>query len=430
MVEELAHTIERELRLRRLPLGDNCPWLDEVVWPDYNGLSIANVPATVTRALGVDLPGAARPLDSRLVEPGVSAERVVVVMLDGFGYNLLQALRVEPDIAQMLADVIGGGALAPLTSVFPSTTVAALSSLWTGFAPSGHGVLGTRLLLREYGALVSALSLSPVASKGFQEMLDWGFEADSFLGVPGIAEVLAGAGIVTHLVILGGLAGSGLSHMLHRGVEHVHRIVSFVDLWALMDEVMEATKGTRCFIAVYWGALDSVSHYTGARSRRTLVEAREQTRRLHQFVQRWADDAGRTLFIALADHGHLDSRQGGDINVADHPDLAETFRMPFAAEPRARFLYLRDGMRAQAETYIHEQLGEWVLPLDPQAALKTGLFGNGVHHPETAARIGDLLAICREGATLRDPIERFIFTSTHGGLAADEMLVPFIARML
>ena len=67
-------------------------------------------------------------------------------------------------------------------------------------------------------------------------------------------------------------------------------------------------------VAVVDGALDAVSHDTGARSRRTLAEARAQLSRLRDFVARWAGD-GRTLFLALADHGHVERYRPSGISV-------------------------------------------------------------------------------------------------------------------
>jgi hypothetical protein len=430
MPEELARAVEEEIRTRRLPLAQDCDWLDEVVWPSYGGLSIANVPATVARALGADLPGAALPLDARLCAPDARFERVVVILLDGLGYNLLQELRAEPEVAQAVGEAAGDGALTPLTSVFPSTTAAALSTLWTGFPPAGHGLVGTRMLLREYGVLVSSLSLSPVSSDKRQELLDWGFDPAPFLGVAGLAQVLAEAGVRSYLVILGRLAGSGLSFMLHRGVETVHGVASSGDLWVSLDELMESTRGERCLISGYWGALDAISHNAGARSPRALAEARAQLLYLRDFAARWATGDGQTMLVVLADHGHVDYRDDHRIDMADHPALADTFRMPFAAEPRARYLFLRAGLRRQAERYLREELSDRVMVMDSQAALAAGLFGDGPLHPETPARIGDLLAVCREGARMYDALERYFFTSGHGALSAGEMLVPLILRAL
>jgi predicted AlkP superfamily pyrophosphatase or phosphodiesterase len=39
-----------------------------------------------------------------------------------------------------------------LTSIFPSTTVAALSSFWTGAAPAQHGMMGLNIFFPQMAA--------------------------------------------------------------------------------------------------------------------------------------------------------------------------------------------------------------------------------------------------------------------------------------
>ena len=63
---------------------------------------------------------------------------MVLLVLDGLGWEQLQAL---PSAAPTLAAATGG----PITSVAPTTTATALTSLTTGVPPSTHGVLGYRL---------------------------------------------------------------------------------------------------------------------------------------------------------------------------------------------------------------------------------------------------------------------------------------------
>jgi hypothetical protein len=430
MSKELAQMTGAAVRAHSLPLGQGCEWLDDVVWPHYDGLSIANVPASMAAAFGVTLPGAAPPLDARLWPAETRARRVVFIVLDGFGYNLLQALRDEPAIASAVDAIVGDGVLAPVTSVFPSTTASALSTLWTGYPPAGHGILGTRMLMREWGVLMSTLGMASVGGGSGGELVRWGMDPSKLIPAQGMASVLAAAGVSTHLVIQSHLAGSGLSLILHRGIDrrNMHGMRSFVDMWVLMDEVMEATRGERCAVVMYWGGLDAVSHSAGARSKRALAEARAELHHLRAFVEQWAGRSDETLLIVLADHGHTDMTE--NLYHADFPGLASTFRMPFAAEGRARFLFLRDGAREAARGHLRRELGGRVMALDAAEALAAGLFGGGTHHPEAGARVGDMLAICREGVALYDPLDHYVYTSQHGALCADEMLVPLVVRRM
>ncbi|MBN1287048.1 MAG: alkaline phosphatase family protein [Anaerolineae bacterium] len=430
MSEELAQQLAAEIRAATPLLDVDCAWKNEIVWPQYGGLSINNVPASVAAMFGAALaPGAgALPLDVRLGLQDIRASRVIQVLLDGLGYNLLQDLHAEPGFGSTIDELVGDGLLAPLTSVFPSTTAVALNSLWTGASPAAHGVLGTRMFLREYGVLMSPLSLALVFGGG--TLAQSGFDPAQMVPVPGMAEVFNKAGIKTYLLTLKHLAGSGLSRMLHRGVHNtnIQGVTTFEDLWATLDEVMRMTERQRCNISVYWGGLDSVSHHAGARSRRALTEARAQLRRLRDFAQRWRGRADGAVLMVLSDHGHLDTHV--EVDTANHAALSDTFRLPFAAEGRARALFLRSGMRAPAEAYLRERFANSMALIDAQEALGAGLFGGGPVHAETPARIGDLLVLCRAGTALYDPLDHYRYKSQHGGLDADEMLVPLIVRKL
>ena len=55
------------------------------------------------------------------------------------------------------------GKLAALTSITPSTTSAALTSLWTGRSPAEHGVVGYELWLKEYGVVSNMILHSPIS---------------------------------------------------------------------------------------------------------------------------------------------------------------------------------------------------------------------------------------------------------------------------
>ena len=71
------------------------------------------------------------------------AERVVLLLIDGLGWNQLTA---RPQIAPVISSMVGG----PITSVAPSTTATALTSLTTGLTPGELEYLRTQAISRLY----------------------------------------------------------------------------------------------------------------------------------------------------------------------------------------------------------------------------------------------------------------------------------------
>jgi hypothetical protein len=104
-----AHDIEQSLIDRQLP--EPLPPDEGWVLPHYDGLSIANIPATVAALLGTDLPGALPALPQELYAdwaPGL--RRIVLVILDALGLRMLQEMWAAGE-GKALLDLAGVGRL-------------------------------------------------------------------------------------------------------------------------------------------------------------------------------------------------------------------------------------------------------------------------------------------------------------------------------
>src|SRR5579872_5565086 len=101
----------------------------EPMLPDYRGRCIANLVPGLTDPDGP--PG--------WMPAGVEgAHQVVLLVLDGLGWD---QLRERAALAPALCAMDGG----PITSVAPTTTATALTSITTGLPPALHEVVGYRV---------------------------------------------------------------------------------------------------------------------------------------------------------------------------------------------------------------------------------------------------------------------------------------------
>src|SRR4030042_5322206 len=102
--------------LRSLPVPSGIP--GSIRFPDYEGLSIAAIPNLVRAAFGMPAP------QSALVEAVApqALQRVLLVIIDGLGFHRARRF-LDANRDSALARVAHRGALVPITSVFPSTTV-------------------------------------------------------------------------------------------------------------------------------------------------------------------------------------------------------------------------------------------------------------------------------------------------------------------
>jgi len=131
------------INLSRIAAGtmEGLPQDGDLTLPFYDGLSLTNLPHTMTHLLGV--PGFGQPPldDSILAELGGPYEKVVLLVVDALGAALLDRM-LQQDPQLVWSAFRDRGVYSPITSVCPSTTASALTTLWTGVGPASHGIIG------------------------------------------------------------------------------------------------------------------------------------------------------------------------------------------------------------------------------------------------------------------------------------------------
>ena len=142
-----ADAVEARLRRGTTPLGG--------IRPRYQDLGLPNLMASALQAARVPPPSPPIPaevLDADLLQ----SRQIVVLAVDGLGYTQLLAAKKKLGGLSILDAAKSDGALFPLASTCPSTTVAAIGSLCTARPPQDHGLIGYRLYLREFGGIAIA----------------------------------------------------------------------------------------------------------------------------------------------------------------------------------------------------------------------------------------------------------------------------------
>jgi len=406
----------------------------EFVWPHYEGLSLANIGPTVGELLGGHVPGGV-PMPGEMwtdLAPGV--RRVVLVLLDAVGYG--QFRHVLDDELLVFRRLANAGRLFPLTSVFPSTTTAALTSLWTGRTPAEHGLIGYVLFLREFGVATDMIRLVPRGrdkdGSGRDTLLDWGLKPEEFLSVPGLAQSLADDGIVTRSIIRKEYVSSFLSRLHYRGAAEVLGHLDSSDMWVCLRELLQAHRHERLFLTAYWGVVDTISHDRGPQGPHWDAALRNLAYSLEREFLSPLTPADRegTLLILTADHGQIVTPFERTIYLKQHPALEEALVMSPTGEPRVPFLHVRPGHVEFAKSYLAEHLAHAFAVLDAETVLSSGLLGRQPVMPAVPHRLGDLVAIARDDWILYDRPKEPDMIGRHGGLTPGEMLAPMLVVRL
>jgi type I phosphodiesterase/nucleotide pyrophosphatase len=364
--------------------------------PRYGSASLTDLLPSVLAAMGV--PG------ERTALALPPSARVVVLLVDGLGWQLLREHASEAPFLSSLAD----GA-APLTTGFPSTTSTSLTSLGTGLPPGRHGLLGFEMWLPEIGRPLHTLRWDPQV------------EARRLQPEQTVFERAVRAGVSVGRVGPKAFHGSGLTEASSRGGAYLGAESPGERVAAAAHAVRQ---GDRALVYVYYGDLDSTGHRSGCRSEAWRRQLAHVDLLAQQLAAVLPADAG---LLVTADHGMLDVPTSGHIDLADAPDLDAGVGL-LTGEPRAAYLHTEPGAAADVLAAWRDVLGTqaWVLSRDE--AVQAGWFGPGVR-PDLMGRIGDVVVAAREPVAVFDSRRHAEFRSLiglHGSLTDAELLIPLL----
>ncbi len=411
--------IEEQLLGRVNPLRQG----QSVVFPDYRGYCISNIPSLIESLLGLgDCPS---PL-GKLAAQYDGYDRIVFLILDGFGYRKAKALfREFPNCA--LKHLSETGQQIPLTSVYPSTTVAALTSLSTGLTPLEHGMIGYRLYLQETASITNMIRFSTIGTPRNDSAFDIGLDRDTLIPLPTVHEKFATLGISTHAVLPAHIAQSGLSTALYRGCTNLHSAASLAHMFVKTREILRSRNG-KTFVSLYWPSMDTIAHGLGPDSESYRAEFCAVDDAIGRGLVGQLDD---TLLIVTADHGFVSMKPEDYVLLDAQFDAARTLLLPPVGEPRASYLYARQGAVDTIRRAFETPREDGLVCIESRQLIETELLGINTPHSQIANRIGDLALLSTgKRGVFQDYPDAAILAGMHGGLTEDEMLVPLIIAPL
>lgn len=323
------------------------------------------------------------------------AERIVLLLVDGFGWNQFEQRR---HLVPTLAGFSGG----PITTVAPSTTATALTSLTTGLSPADHGLIGYRIALGDT----------------VMNVLRWGDEAGD-LTRRYVPEQLQSCppflGASVPVLSRAELEGSGFTRAHLAGVKpRGWRVAS-----SIAPTIAESLRDGDSFVYAYYDGVDKVAHERGFGPYYDSELAHVELI-IASILNAVPKD---TVVIVTADHGQVHVG-GGTIALAD---TVGQFVSRQSGEGRFRWLHAK---RGKVDSLLEEcQMFDdvaWVVPVE--RVIDEGWFGDRMSD-EVRRRLGDVALVARAAVSFEDPAEAggMSLVCRHGSLTPDEMLVPLLA---
>jgi len=360
------------------------PLTADAVLPALDGASVAGVIPALLGARDA----------SWLPPPVAGADAVVLVVLDGLGWN---AVREHGARMPAVAAMEGG----PITTVVPSTTATALTSITTGLAPAQHGIVGYRM--RVGAAVLNVLRWSVDRGKAPDP-----FDVQrhtAFLGraVPVVTKVEFRSTSFTEAHLRGG------------------RFIGWHTTSALIEHCVQCIEAGERLVYAYYPGVDNVAHEFGLRGRAYERELATADRLVADLVDVLP---ANVCVLVTADHGQVHLERSSWIELADIAPLTETM----GGDGRFRNVYARPGAARELLEATRARFGDVAWVWSRAELLDDGLLGAGATGT-IPGRLGDVVLAAREPIAFVDPavVNETHLRSGHGSLTADEMLVPLVA---
>ena len=362
----------------------------EPVLPAYGGGCVADIVPAILEPGGDGSPG---PLPAAVLE----ARAVVLLILDGLGAEQLAAWRrTAPTLHEMQVGTV--------TTVAPSTTASALTSIATGAGVGEHGVVGYRIRTDD-GNLNVLKWKTPQGDaverhrpERFQPVASFGGQRPPALQNEAYRK-------------------SGFSRAYLRDARrHGYKMLS-----SLAVEVRRLLAAGESFVYAYYEGLDTVAH-EHAFGEHYEAELRACDRLMADLLTVLPRGAA---VVAMSDHGLVDCSKGQvkiDRSVLDcaHAESGEArFRWLHARRGRGRDLY-------EAAAGAH---GEQAWVRTAEEIVEDGWLGPVVTDA-ARSRLGDVALVARDAWAFSHPDDGSgKLLGRHGSLTPAEMLVPILVHV-
>lgn len=382
----------------------------EFVKPRYDEGGFAGIPNRVTKAFASG-----------------NYDAVVLFLADGFGWRFFERFQE----AAFFKRIARQGKIEKITSQFPSTTAAHLTTIHTGLNVGQSGVYEWYYYEPQVDAVIAPLLFSYAGEKYRDTLKSAGIKPSSLYPRGIFHPALLKMGVKPHVFGIRDYTPSTFSNAVMDGAE-LHAFSTLSEAFVNLGDLLENRNG-RSYVHLYYDKIDSLCHEYGPNS--PQVEAEIETFLLileHYFEQIFANK-GRILFLMTADHGMAEVDPQTTIFLNIRPEfkgLERFIKTNRAGKPlvpagsaRDMFLYIKEDLLEEAQSFLASRLEGRADVAKTESLIHEGFFGDEISE-RFRARVGNLVILpYRHESVWWYEKNKFDmkFYGHHGGLTPQEM---------
>ncbi len=401
---------------------------NNTIFPQYDGRSLLNVVSTIEHFWKIksDTPELPKQLTKRIE----GCSQLIFFLIDGLGMNLFNK---HAKRNSFFSQAMKSNNLQTITSIFPSTTVAALSTIHTGLPPKTHGLLEWNLYFDEVDEIVNPLPYKRVmtsVSKTHQPRIG----KNLLYKGKTIYQKLNSKNVESVIFYPTEYANSYYSKILLKG-SRLEEYQELDDLLKKLIKVINLNRDNR-YIFVYISSLDALQHSFGPDSFEVKAHFTKIETTLQSIINSIKKDfANKVGIIITSDHGHIQTSPK-HITFLNSLGFEDSFKLSKHSKlilptgnMRDLFLSIKDSDRINTIKKLKFLLKGKAEVKSLNERLIQKLFGNFSKHIKFSDRLGNILILPKENHLVWYKYletDNFLSFGKHGGLSKDEMLIPLI----
>jgi hypothetical protein len=405
------------------------------ILPRYDTGGFAHLPQLLTAAFA----GRGSPLLDAAEMSG-PFDNVLFVLVDAFGWRFFEHFAADYPFLERLTS----GHVAKITSQFPSTTAAHLSTLGSGMEVGQHGVFEWQYYEPQLDAMIVPLMFAYSGDSMPETLRAAGLDAARLLPELSFFTSLAQHGVSAYVFQPETYARSSYSQVLTQGATSLPYKTLPEALITLRHLLLNSPPASPRLFFLYIDEIDAICHRYGPGSAHLAAEADSLFTQLERiFWPGLEGRCGKTLFVLTADHGQIETDPATTIylNRSPHfarlqPLLAQNRRgtpLTPGGSPRDVFLYTREDAAGEACAVIEKIVDGRAEVRKTADLIAGGFFGSTPVSSRLMERMSDLVILPHPGEAVwwyeKGRFEQR-FYGHHGGLTPQEIEIPLLLYRL
>jgi hypothetical protein len=360
-------------------------------------------------------------------------DAVVFFLIDAFGWRFFDKFQDMPFLRQVTQE----GTVKKLTSQFPSTTAAHITTIHTGMPVGEHGIFEWYYYEPTLDNVIAPLLHSFAGTPQRDTLKPTGVKASSLYPTTTLYRPLKKQGVKATIFQHREYTPSTYSDIIFRGAKAIGYRTLPEALVSLTAKLSEATPPAYFFF--YFDRIDGIGHEYGPGSDQLTAEILVFLMAMEKiFLKAMTGNRKKILFILTADHGQIEIDPLTTIYLNRDPAFAgvEKFLkanrngdliVP-AGSARDFFLYVQEEELEETRAFLASRLEGRAEVWKVAKLMEEGYFGQ-VLSPQFRRRAGNLVILPYGGESVwwyeKDSFEQR-FHGHHGGLTKEEMEIPLI----